>query len=115
MFSGIASRLGKLSCTNQAYVSWGEISSSCSHGNCANLFSPETNAHVDGYCLQRNYDDAKLQENLDAEIFGVLSEEAKEGFDEGVVVELNSESADDIDSNCERIVSWVEAWKKQHA
>ena len=63
----------------------------------------------------RNYDDAKLQENLDAEIFGVLAEEAREAFDEEIVVELNSENADDIDSNCERVISWLESWKKQHA
>lgn len=63
----------------------------------------------------RNYDDAKIQENLDAEIFGILAEEAREGFDEEIVVELNSQSAEDIDSNCERISQWLESWKKQHA
>ncbi|KAH1808641.1 hypothetical protein KXW57_009425 [Aspergillus fumigatus] len=43
----------------------------------------------------RKYKEAKLQENLDSEIFGILSEEAREAFDEQIVVELNSEEDDD--------------------
>ena len=62
----------------------------------------------------RDYPEAKLQENLDAEIFGVLAEEAREAFDEGVVVELKSETAEDIDSNCERILEWVKSWQEEH-
>ncbi|BAE55118.1 unnamed protein product [Aspergillus oryzae RIB40] len=56
-------------------------------------------------------DEDKLQENLDAEIFGVLLEEACEAFDEEVVVELMSEKDDDVEGNCERISSWVSSWK----
>jgi adenylate kinase len=66
------------------------------------------------HCL-RGYHEEKLQENLDAEIFGVLSEEAREAFDEEIVVELNSEKDGDVDSNCARIAEWLENWKKQHA
>jgi broad-specificity NMP kinase len=58
----------------------------------------------------RNYPDAKTQENMDAEIFGVIAEEAREGFEEEVVVELQSEKAEDIDENCERIMKWIEGW-----
>lgn len=69
----------------------------------------------------RNYPDAKLQENLDAEIFGVVAEEARMAFDDdedgetggttgGMVVELKSETAEDVDSNCERILKWIETW-----
>ena len=63
----------------------------------------------------RGYHDTKLQENLDAEIFGVLLEEAREAYDEEIVVELNSVTDDDVDSNCERIATWVETWKKIQA
>ena len=52
---------------------------------------------------------------MDAEIFGVLLEEAREAFDEEIVVELNSEKDDDVDSNCARISQWVENWKRQQA
>ncbi|KAJ5610079.1 Adenylate kinase isoenzyme [Penicillium lagena] len=63
----------------------------------------------------RGYHEAKLQENLDAEIFGVLLEEAREAFEEEIVVELNSEKDDDVDSNCARITTWVDTWKKTQA
>lgn len=57
----------------------------------------------------------KLQENLDAEIFGVLAEEAREAFDEEAVVELNSEQDGDVENNCMRISAWIEAWRKDRA
>ena len=52
---------------------------------------------------------------MDAEIFGVLVEEAREAYDEEIVVELNSEKDDDVDNNCARISSWVERWKIDQA
>ncbi|EXJ63057.1 hypothetical protein A1O7_03502 [Cladophialophora yegresii CBS 114405] len=64
----------------------------------------------------RGYKDDKVQENMDAEIFGVVSEEAKEGWvDEGQVVELKSVHAEDIEDNAERILQWVKNWVKDHA
>ncbi|OAL33982.1 hypothetical protein AYO20_06817 [Fonsecaea nubica] len=67
--------------------------------------------------MARGYKDAKVQENMDAEIFGVVTEEAKEGWGEeedGRVVELKSVNADDIDENAERILQWVKNWIKDH-
>jgi broad-specificity NMP kinase len=63
----------------------------------------------------RGYHEEKLQENLDAEIFGVLLEEARESYDEEIVVELNSEQDSDVEANCARISQWVQSWKEQHA
>ncbi|KAE8348345.1 AAA domain-containing protein [Aspergillus coremiiformis] len=59
----------------------------------------------------RGYKQAKLQENLDAEIFGVLSDEAYEAFDEEIVVELTSEKDDDVENNCARISAWMDSWE----
>lgn len=56
-----------------------------------------------------------MQENLDSEIFAVLLEEAHESFDEEIVVELNSEKDDDVESNCARISTWVKSWKRTRA
>jgi hypothetical protein len=39
---------------------------------------------------------------------------SREAFDEGVVVELKSETARDVDANCERILEWVKTWKEEH-
>jgi adenylate kinase len=67
---------------------------------------------------QRGYNEKKRDQNIDAEIFGVIAEEAREGFDpnndKGNVVELQSEKIEDIESNVERIVQWVEQWVKDH-
>ena len=69
---------------------------------------------IGAYCC-RGYNETKLQENLDAEIFGVLLDEAREAFDEELVVELNSERDEDVESNCARISSWVQSWKHDRA
>jgi adenylate kinase len=63
----------------------------------------------------RKYSAKKIEENMDAEIMQVLLEEAREGFDEEIVVELQSSSLDDIDSNVERIQAWIENWKENNA
>ena len=60
----------------------------------------------------RDYPEAKLQENLDAEIFGVLLEEAKEAFDGEMVIELTSETVEDVEENCERILQWIQTWRE---
>ena len=60
----------------------------------------------------RNYPEKKLQDNLDSEIMEVLLEEAREGFDAEIVVELRSDSTQDLEGNVERIVAWIENWKK---
>lgn len=56
----------------------------------------------------------KLQENLDAEIMQVILEEAKESYDEEIVVELQSNNTDEIDSNVERISLWLQQWSQDH-
>ena len=63
----------------------------------------------------RKYSAKKIEENMDAEIMQVLLEEAREGFDEEIVVELQSSSLDDIDGNVERIQTWIENWKENNA
>lgn len=52
---------------------------------------------------------------MDAEIMQVLLEEARESYDEEIVVELQSDSLKDIDSNVERIEAWIQQWKKHNA
>ena len=63
----------------------------------------------------RGYPESKVDENMDAEIFGLLLEEAREAYDEEIVIELTSENSDEMESNCARISAWVEAWKKTHS
>ena len=62
----------------------------------------------------RNYPEAKLQENLDSEIMEVLLMEARESYAAEIVVELQSNDTEDIDSNVERIESWISTWKENN-
>ncbi|KAI6781257.1 adenylate kinase HBR1 [Emericellopsis cladophorae] len=62
----------------------------------------------------RNYPDAKLQENMDTEIMEVLLQEAKDSYDEEIVVELRSDETEEMDANVERIEAWVKQWKEDH-
>ena len=63
----------------------------------------------------RNYAEQKLQENLDSEIMEVLLDEARESYEQEIVVELRSDEADDIESNVGRIETWVRNWKQDQA
>lgn len=65
---------------------------------------------------KRGYEGKKLQENIDAEIFGVIADEAKEGWpSDGQVVELQSVQAEQIEENAERIWEWCQYWMKDNA
>jgi adenylate kinase len=59
----------------------------------------------------RKYPEIKLQENLDSEIMEVLLQEAHESYDEEIVVELRSDTAEELDANVDRIEAWVKQWK----
>ena len=63
----------------------------------------------------RGYKDKKLDENMDSEIMQVLLDEARESYREEIVVELRSDSTEDVDGNVERIEQWVEQWRKDNA
>jgi adenylate kinase len=62
----------------------------------------------------RGYGARKLEQNMDAEIMQVLLDEARGAFDDECVVELASNTMEDLDANVERVVLWVERWKSDH-
>ncbi|KAG6353922.1 hypothetical protein INS49_005179 [Diaporthe citri] len=62
-----------------------------------------------------NYPEAKLQENIDSEIMEVLSQEARESYDEEIVVELQSNTPEEMETNIERIEAWLKQWKEDNA
>lgn len=66
-------------------------------------------------CVSRNYPEAKLQENIDSEIMEVLSQEARESYDEEIVVELQSNTPEEMETNIERIEAWLKQWKEDNA
>ena len=76
-------------------------------------FSIATATHSNIY--PSNYPEVKLQENLDSEIMEVLLQEARDSYDEEIVVELRSDNAEEIESNIERIEAWYRQWMKDNA
>ncbi|MCJ1486010.1 factor activating pos9 [Schaereria dolodes] len=63
----------------------------------------------------RNYAKAKLEENIDAEIMEVLLSEAREAYAAEIVIELQSNEMEDMETNVERIETWLKNWKREHA
>ena len=62
----------------------------------------------------RNYPNHKVQENLDSEIMEVLLQEARESYDAEIVVELTSNTADEMEANVDRIEAWVRQWREDN-
>jgi adenylate kinase len=56
----------------------------------------------------------KIQENNEAEIMEVIAQEARDAYVPEIIVELNSESTEDLESNVARIIGWIHAWKRDH-
>lgn len=63
---------------------------------------------------QRGYKDSKIEENLDVEIMEVIVQDARESYDENIVIELHSETTDMIDANVDRIAAWYKQWLVDH-
>ncbi|KAF5375069.1 hypothetical protein D9758_000138 [Tetrapyrgos nigripes] len=61
---------------------------------------------------KRGYHLKKIQENNEAEIMQVVLEEARSSYPAEIVVELKSESTEDLEANVARIVEWINAWRK---
>lgn len=38
-------------------------------------------------------------------------EEAKDAFDEEMVIELKSETSEDVETNAGRILQWIQMWR----
>lgn len=45
----------------------------------------------------------------------VILDEARESYNEPMVVELMSNGTEDLDSNIKRIETWIESWKQDNA
>ncbi|KAI0793386.1 P-loop containing nucleoside triphosphate hydrolase protein [Abortiporus biennis] len=63
---------------------------------------------------KRGYPLKKIQENNEAEIMEVVSDEARSSYAPEIVVELKSEGTEDLEANIARIVQWINAWRKDH-
>jgi adenylate kinase len=56
----------------------------------------------------------KVQENNEAEIMGIVCDEARESYQPGIVVELESSAMEDLEENVARLVTWIDQWMKDN-
>ena len=73
------------------------------------------NSTLYGRLESRGYTQRKLTDNVEAEIMQVILDEAREAYREEIVIELPSNSVEDIESNVARTVAWLQAWRPQVA
>ena len=59
----------------------------------------------------RGYSEKKLRENVEAEIMQVILDEAREAYRDEIVIELSSNTVEDMDANVSRTVEWLRAWQ----
>ncbi|GJJ09481.1 hypothetical protein Clacol_003704 [Clathrus columnatus] len=64
---------------------------------------------------KRGYSLKKIQENNESEIMRVVLDEAREAYNPDIVIELQSETTGDLESNVNRIISWMEAWMRNNS
>eukprot|EP00320_Phaeocystis_rex_P014788 CAMPEP_0119073440 /NCGR_PEP_ID=MMETSP1178-20130426/65443_1 /TAXON_ID=33656 /ORGANISM="unid sp, Strain CCMP2000" /LENGTH=179 /DNA_ID=CAMNT_0007055519 /DNA_START=18 /DNA_END=557 /DNA_ORIENTATION=- len=62
----------------------------------------------------RCYSEKKLSENMEAEIMQVVLDEARESYKEEIVIELRSDTVEDIESNVQRVLQWMQQWTADH-
>ena len=59
----------------------------------------------------RGYSDKKLADNVEAEIMQVILDEAREAYREEIVIELPSNTIEDMEANLTRTMQWLENWR----
>ncbi|XP_035920722.1 adenylate kinase isoenzyme 6 [Halichoerus grypus] len=63
----------------------------------------------------RGYNEKKLKDNIQCEIFQVLYEEALASYKEEVVPQLPSNKSEDLEENINQILKWIEQRIKDHS
>ncbi|CEP11794.1 hypothetical protein [Parasitella parasitica] len=64
--------------------------------------------------VERGYKKAKIDENMSCEILQVVLETARESYAPEIVIELPSNTSDDLESNTDRAEQWLKAWKQNN-
>lgn len=59
----------------------------------------------------RHYDQNKIDENVQCEIFRVLLDEALETFCKDNVKEMSNNTPDELEKNVESVTAWLTQWK----
>ncbi|KAJ2514799.1 factor activating pos9 [Coemansia sp. RSA 1939] len=62
----------------------------------------------------RGYLPNKIEENISCEIMQVVLDEARESYSHDIVLELESNTVDDMEANVEQIAALVERFRQEH-
>lgn len=61
---------------------------------------------------KRSYALKKIQENNEAEIMGVVADDARSSYPAEAIVELRSQESGDVEENVDKIIQWIHAWRQ---
>ncbi|XP_022118460.1 adenylate kinase isoenzyme 6 homolog [Pieris rapae] len=62
----------------------------------------------------RGYTGKKLDDNIQCEIFETILEEAQSSYKPEIVIQLQNETEEQLLSNVQSIVDWIERWKEEN-
>ena len=60
------------------------------------------------------YNEKKMNENMECEIMQVVLDEAQASYAPEIVVELPSNTLEEMESNVHRIMQWMAAWQQDN-
>ncbi len=61
--------------------------------------------------LNSGYSEKKVTENIEAEIFQVCLDEARESYKAEIIWELASNTVEDMENNLKQILAWIQQFK----
>ena len=63
----------------------------------------------------RKYNEKKLEDNVQCEIFQTILDEARDSYKPEIVHEIRSDILEDIEKNASNISSWIDQWIKDNS
>ena len=63
---------------------------------------------------ERDYNEKKINENMECEIMQIVLESAKESYTSEIVYELQSNNIEELENNVNRIKEWYLNWQQQN-
>lgn len=76
-------------------------------------FQPTQQSPPPVFC-RRGYSTKKVGENVECEIMQIVLEEAKEAYPDEAVHEVQSNSVEELESNCSRVEQWLDTWRSNN-
>lgn len=62
----------------------------------------------------RKYKQAKVAENVEAEIMQVVLDEVRSSYRDDITMVLTNDTLEQLQDNCQRVLAWVSDWIKSH-